>query len=112
MSDEDNKMKEPIISEPEELHQHLDETLLSEIELNQAGEMLWKCFRENTLEAIADTLHRNNREGRFIYANEDSLYIFGYSLDEVFKSILAEDILYSKVVKVFLGPQKNRFNYN
>ena len=113
MSDDDNKMKEPLISELEELYQHLDETVLSETKRNQAGKILRKVFRKDTLEAIADTLYQShNMEGRFIYANEDSFYIFGYSLDEVFRSILVEDMIYSKVVKVFLGPLKNRFNYN
>ena len=105
-------VKDQIINELEELRQHLYKTALPEAELSQDEEMFRKNFKKYTLEAIADILHQNKSEGRFIYANEDSVYIFGYSLDEVFKSIPVDVIMYLKVVKVLPCPLQIRFNYN
>ena len=110
--DDEYYIKEQFICEMKELYQRLAETGLSETECSQSEEMLWKSFRKPSLEAMADTLHQNNREGRFIYTNEDSVYIFGYSLDEVFKSIPVDVIMYLKVVKVLPCPLQTRFNYN
>ena len=110
--DIEDYVKEQFICEMEELYQRLAKTELSETECSQPEEALWKSFRKPTLEAMADILHQNDPEGRFIYASEDSVYIFGYSLDEVFKSIPVDVIMYLEVVKVFPCPLQTRFNYN
>ena len=110
--DDGDKTREQLINELDELRQHLYKTALPEAERSQDEEMFWKSFKKYTIEAITDILHQNNREGRFIYTNEDSVYIFGYSLDEVFKSIPVDLIMYLKVVKVLPCPLQTRFNYN
>lgn len=110
--DDEYYIKEQFICDMKELYQYLAETGLSETECSQSEEMLWKSFRKLSPEAMADALHQDNREGRFIYANEDSVYIFGYSLDEVLKSIRLDEIIYLRVVKNFPCSLQTRFNYN
>jgi len=110
--DDEDKTREQLINELEGLRQHLYKTALPETERSQDEEMFWKSFKNYTIEAITDIFHQNKSEGRFIYANEDSVYIFGYSLDEVYKSIPVDVIMYLKVAKVFPCLLQTRFNYN
>lgn len=111
MDDGDNT-REQFINELEELCRYLYETTLPETEHSQDEQILQKSFKKFTLESIADILYQNKLEGRFIYANEDSVFIFGYSLDEVFKSIPVDVAMRLKVVKVLPSHLQTRFNYN
>ncbi|HEX73788.1 MAG TPA: PAS domain S-box protein [Dehalococcoidia bacterium] len=97
MRDED-KTKEQLISELEELRQQLTETALLKTECRQPDEALWQSEGKHRVlaESLFDTVYQFDLEGKFVYANEATTRMFGYSMDEILNSISVNDTIDEK----------------